>query len=115
MSRTNEYSIWSKIVTRCTNPETKDYPKYGGRGIQICDRWRDFANFFADVGHRPSLQHSLDRINNNGNYEPGNVRWATAKEQARNRRGNHLVCLNGKVMTKAEALELIKIPTVAEG
>lgn len=111
MSRTNEYKIWSKIITRCTNEKAKDFPRYGGRGINVCDRWRAFENFFADLGQRPSPAHSVDRHpNNDGNYEPDNCRWATPKEQARNRRGNHLVCLNGKIMTKAEALELIKIP-----
>lgn len=80
------YAAWSSMQQRCTNPARRDYPDYGGRGIRVCELWRDFRNFLADVGPRPSPQHSLDRIDNDGNYEPGNVRWATAKEQRANRR-----------------------------
>ncbi len=115
MSRTSIYKIWAGIVVRCTNEASDDFPRYGGRGIKICDRWRKFENFYSDVGTRPSLKHSLDRRDNDGHYEPSNCRWATAKEQARNRRGNHMVSLNGQIMTKAEALELLRIPTIEGG
>lgn len=72
---------------RCHNPANKDYVRYGGRGIVVCRRWReDYAAFAADVGPRPSKRHTLDRIDNDGNYEPGNVRWATPEQQWRNRR-----------------------------
>jgi hypothetical protein len=73
---------------RCTNPRNKRYADYGGRGIQVCDRWRtSFAAFLEDMGRRPSPEHSIDRYpNNDGNYEPGNCRWATAKQQRANRR-----------------------------
>lgn len=72
---------------RCNNPNASNYDRYGGRGITVCERWnRSFVDFLADVVPRPSLKYSLDRINVNGNYEPGNVRWATASEQALNQR-----------------------------
>jgi hypothetical protein len=82
-----EYSIWRQMRQRCSNSRNTSYKLYGGRGISVCARWDTFENFLADMGRRPSPQHSLDRFpNNDGNYEPGNVRWATAKQQANNRR-----------------------------
>jgi hypothetical protein len=88
MSGTPEYSAWTHMIDRCTNENCQKWADYGGRGITICEAWRtDFAAFFAYMGLRPSPRHSLDRFpNNDGNYEPGNVRWATSKEQAMNRR-----------------------------
>jgi hypothetical protein len=85
------YALWSGMKRRCRNPESRSYPRYGGRGISVCDAWADdFWAFVRDVGDRPSAKHSLDRIDFNGNYEPGNVRWATGAEQARNKRSNRV-------------------------
>jgi hypothetical protein len=81
-----EYAAWCSMKKRCANPSHRFWRHYGGRGITVCDRWRDsFENFLADMGRRPGRGFSLDRINNDGNYEPGNCRWATAKVQANNR------------------------------
>ena len=81
-----EYKIWTSMNQRCSLATHKPFPRYGGRGITVCELWRfDFARFYGDVGPRPSSSHSLDRIENDGNYEPGNVRWATPAEQANNR------------------------------
>jgi hypothetical protein len=84
--QTNEYVIWNGIKNRCYNTKNISYKNYGGRGIKLCEEWHDFSKFLKDVGFRPSKDHSLDRINPNGDYEPGNCRWATKKEQAANRR-----------------------------
>ena len=92
------------MIQRCCNPSNNAYHYYGGRGITVCEQWRDsFETFLADVGLRPSNQHSLDRYpNNDGNYEPGNVRWATRMEQAINKRSNRWITAHGKTMTVSE-------------
>lgn len=84
---TPEWNVWHGMRQRCFNPAHESYKHYGGRGITVCDRWdNSMAAFAEDIGPRPSMQHSLDRINNDGNYEPGNCRWATKSEQRRNQR-----------------------------
>src|SRR5262245_39145536 len=85
-SNTVEYRCWVSMRQRCNNPNDISYKNYGGRGIQICKRWSKFENFLADMGHKPSPQHSLERINNNGNYTPKNCKWGTRGEQALNTR-----------------------------
>lgn len=86
-SATREYRAWMRMKERCYNPKSKRYEDWGGRGITVCDRWLEgFENFLADMGPRPSPRHSLDRKDNDGNYEPSNCRWATYSEQNLNRR-----------------------------
>lgn len=109
-----EYDIWGSMIQRCTNPNNKHYPHYGGRGITVCDRWRDsFESFIADVGNRPSPKHSIDRIENDKGYEPGNVRWATKKQQCRNQRSNRVLCIDGVSKCVTEWAESSGIPATA--
>ena len=89
LSKTADYRRWQHMIQRCYDPNTKQFKDYGGRGIAVCDRWRGvsgFLNYLSDIGPRPSARHSVDRIDNEGHYEPGNCRWATQKEQVRNQR-----------------------------
>lgn len=101
------FNIWKAIIQRCENPKHDAYPLYGGRGVTICDRWRnDFDAFATDVGPRPSRQHTIDRIDNDGNYEPGNTRWATWSQQGRNRRNTVMVEWRGRSISLNDAAEL---------
>ena len=98
-----EYRIWRGMKVRCENERSKYFNNYGARGVSIHDRWKDsFEQFYQDMGPRPSKDHSLDRIDNNGNYEPSNCKWSTKKEQNNNKRNNTLVEYNGKIQTVAQ-------------
>lgn len=99
-TNTPEYRIWRGMKSRCYNSKERAYPRYGGRGIKICDRWRDsFENFLSDMGERPSKNHSIDRIDNDGGYCPENCRWATRKQQNSNYSRNFMVTYNGVTKT----------------
>jgi hypothetical protein len=98
-----EYRTWQQMKKRCENPSAKFYHHYGGRGIKVCERWQDFENFLADMGERPSPEHSIDRYPDvDGNYEPGNARWATDLEQANNRRITPMVEYQGRTQSIAD-------------
>ncbi len=105
----SEYKIWKGMRQRCSNPNTAEYRHYGERGIAICARWQDFENFLADMGPRPSPQHSIDRIDVDGDYEPGNCRWATPVEQNRNTRSNVNITYGGRTQTLAAWAEEIGV------
>lgn len=100
--QTPEYYVWQAIIQRCTNPRNPNYRKYGARGITVCDSWRSsFDAFLADMGRRPSPDHSIDRRDNDRGYEPDNCRWATAVEQANNTRWNRYIQVGDTVDTIA--------------
>jgi len=98
---TKIYGIWQAMKARCNNQHTLAYKNYGGRGIKVCKRWEKFENFYKDMGEAPKGM-SIDRIDNNGNYEPKNCRWATRVEQANNTRSNHLLTYKGKTQNIAQ-------------
>lgn len=102
MTATSEYYTWGAMIARCSNPNCKDYSRYGGRGIVVCERWHEFASFYADMGPRPSPSHEIDRIDNDGNYEPGNCRWATKSQQMNNRTTSLYLTIDGETATANE-------------
>jgi hypothetical protein len=102
MTHTKVWECWVSMVQRCTNPNRQCYRHYGGRGINICDEWLEFSNFYKDMGNPPTEEHSVDRIDNNKGYYLENCRWATSKEQSNNRRNNHLLEIEGRSQTIGE-------------
>lgn len=106
MTGSDEYKIWAGMIQRCVNPKRDRYASYGGRGIKVCERWRSFENFIADMGRRPGLEYTLDRVDTNGDYEPGNCRWATRVEQMSNTTRSRYVEYGGKLYTVAQLARL---------
>ena len=110
-NRSVEYKTWLRIKARCGNPAHKDYPKYGARGIAVCERWAaSFEAFFADMGRRPGRKHSIGRIDNDGPYAPENCRWETADIQQQNTRAVRHVTVDGTAMSASAAERLLDIP-----
>lgn len=93
--RSRAHRCWGGMMKRCNNPHDKAYPRYGGRGIKVCERWWDYEKFWKDMGDPPK-GYQIDRIDNDGDYEPGNCRWVTRSENQRNKRNNHLITFRGK-------------------
>ena len=109
-AQTKEYRAWAEMKKRCLNPRSSTYYKYGARGITVCERWKNsFLTFLADVGLAPTPQHTLDRIDGSGDYRPGNVRWATPQEQARNTRQNVRYDWDGRSLTLGQWSEITGI------
>lgn len=108
-NKTGSYHSWRAMMTRCYYKSSHKYPSYGGRGISVCQRWHVYENFLADMGERP-LNLTLDRRDNNGNYEPGNCRWATQIVQNRNRRDNRKIQFAGENISQTEWAERTGIP-----
>lgn len=103
------YKVWSNMKTRCYNPKAVRYADWGGRGITVCDKWLKFEGFYEDMYSSYSSDLELERIDNNGNYELSNCRWATIKEQARNKRTNRFITLNGITKLLSEWCELSSV------
>lgn len=101
MSKTRAYHAWTNMRSRCENPNCPEFKNYGARGIAVCDRWANFENFLADMGHPPAGK-SVDRINNSLGYMPGNCRWATPREQSQNSRNNKMLTFAGETLCLAE-------------
>lgn len=108
-SETDTYKIWQGISKRCYNKNSQNYHLYGGRGIGVAERWLDYEKFLADMGERPSKEHTIERINHSGHYEPKNCRWATKLEQARNKRNNRIITVNGEARCLAEWIAVLGV------
>lgn len=102
MCKTREYKSWKRMKERCLNPNHKSYPRYGGRGITVCERWKNsFLNFYSDMGPKPQ-NHTINRLDNKGNYCPENCRWASVEEQNNNKENSHLLTYNGETLTLSQ-------------
>ncbi len=112
-SKSPEHETWARMQSRCNSPSASAYHRYGGRGISVCERWKSFPNFLADMGPKPSPRHSIERIDSNGNYEPSNCRWATPYEQAQNTARNVYVRVDGEVAAVSAMARKHGIPTGA--
>jgi hypothetical protein len=100
MNNERSYRTWYNMISRCKNKNNSSYKNYGGRGIKVCDRWlQSFENFYKDMGYPPTIKHTIDRINNDGNYEPSNCRWATHKIQQNNKSNNRFLTIDGITKT----------------
>lgn len=108
MSRQKEFRVWLAMLDRCMNPDNRGYFRYGGRGIAVCERWKTYEHFLADMGPLPT-GYEIDRIDNDGNYEPDNCQWSTDKQQSRNRSNNRMLTFGGETMCVASWAERIGI------
>jgi hypothetical protein len=109
-AKTPEYEAWCDMKARCSNPKKRGFANYGGRGIKVCEQWQNsFEDFLAHIGPKPSPAHSVDRIETNGHYEPGNVKWSTKSEQLNNQRKNVVLTLNGTSRTVSQWARILKI------
>lgn len=104
-----EYCSWKSLRHRCLNPNDASFRNYGGRGITVCERWHSYENFLADMGRKPTPEHTIERVDNNRGYEPGNCVWATDGQQARNRRFNHWITVNGDARVLTDWARMIGI------
>jgi len=110
LTKTSEYETWGCMKQRCLNPNVAAYKNYGGRGIKICDRWlNSFPNFLEDMRNKPTSKHSIDRIDNDGDYEPSNCRWSTKLEQANNKRTSINITFKNETKTLAQWCQLLKL------
>lgn len=106
---TPEYYSWNAMKNRCLNPRNQGFRNYGGRGIKVCKRWFRFEEFLKDMGRKPSSRHSIERIKNSGHYCPSNCKWGTKVEQGNNRRTNHKLLLNGRILNASQWAELLRM------
>ena len=114
LTKTSEHNAWMGMRRRCSNPKDKRYEHYGGRGIKVCDRWQSFEAFIEDMGPKPSPKHSLDRIDNEGDYTPENCRWATHTEQMNNQRRTIMVTIGSRTQSLrnwCRELDIVSIRT----